>query len=298
MVAVLTPVGPAEQLDAPPVRRRRRTIGLFRPVVYAIAALYFFAPLIAAIWFALYNKEQGLRLHAFTGMFGQPGFAESFLFSLRISVLTMAFTLLLMVPTALLLHLKLPRWRKAIEIASLLPLVIPPVVLVVGVMTVLGWGPRQLAHTPFRPLINWLQNSSFPLLGFTPLILPMLYVVLALPFTYRALDAGLRVSGITTLVEASRGLGASWTRVIFFIALPTLRTAVLNSAFLAFALAFGEFTVSSIMQYRPFTVWIFQFNNDDGQLAVGVSILSLAITWGFLLIITAFGRTKSTKGAS
>ncbi|HEY3737310.1 MAG TPA: hypothetical protein VGL26_07675 [Jatrophihabitans sp.] len=297
-VAVLTPEGPPEVFDRSPRLRIPRRIGVFRPVVLFIAALYFFVPLGGALWFALYNKAQGVRLHAFTAMFSQPGFDEAFLLSLRISVLTVVFTLVLMVPTSLLIHLKLRGARRIVEIACLLPLVVPPVVLVVGVMTVLSWGPNQLEGTWPQSLINWLQNSSFPGLGTTPMILPLLYVVLALPFTYRALDAGLRTSSIGTLVEAARGLGSSWVKVIFFVALPSLRTSVLNSAFLAFAMAFGEFTVASIMQFRPFTVWIFQFNNDDGQLAVGVSILSLAITWGFLLIITAFGRTRSAKGTS
>lgn len=300
MVAVLTPAGPPEVL-ATPARRGRQRPGVFRPVVLAIAALYFFVPLGGAVWFALYNKAQGLRLHAFTGMFSEPGFTTAFLLSIRISVLTVIFTLLLMVPTSLLVHLKLRGMRRAIEVACLLPLVVPPVVLVVGVLTVVGWGPDDFSGTWVQSFVNWLQNSSFPVLGTTPVILPLVYVVLALPFTYRALDAGLRTSQIGTLVEAARGLGSSWIKILFLIAVPSLRTSILNSAFLAFAMAFGEFTVATIMNYITFTPWIYQFNNSDGQLAVGVSILSLLITWGFLLIITAFGRTKSTatsRGAS
>jgi len=35
------------------------------------------------------------------------------------------------------------------------------------------------------------------------------YVVLAVPFSYRALDAGVRSIDVKTLVDASRSLGAS-----------------------------------------------------------------------------------------
>ncbi len=36
------------------------------------------------------------------------------------------------------------------------------------------------------------------------------YVVLALPFVYRALDAGVHGADLRTLSEAARNLGASW----------------------------------------------------------------------------------------
>ncbi|MGN6607287.1 MAG: ABC transporter permease subunit [Jatrophihabitans sp.] len=276
----------------------RRRVLRFRPVVLTLAALYFFVPLLAALWFALYNSRQGFRWHALTGMFGEPSFAAAFLLSVRLSVATVLVTLVLMVPTTLLIHLKLPRMRRAVEIACILPLVIPPVVLVVGVFTVLGWGPRQLAGTPFQSILDWMQNSSFPVLGSLPVILVVTYVVMALPFTYRTLDAGLRTSNMGPLAEAARGLGASWPTFMVRVAVPALRTSILNAAFLAFALAFGEFTVASILNYLTFAPWIYQYNNTDGQLAVGVSLLSLVITWVFLLVITALGRTKSTEGAT
>lgn len=284
-------------VDVSSPRNAHRVNVRFRPVVLVLAAVYFFVPLGAAIWFALYNSRQGFRLHAFTAMFTQPQFTAAFLLSTRLSIATVLVTLVLMVPTALLIHLKLPRMRKAVEVACVLPLVIPPVVLVVGVATMLGWGPNQLAGTPLQSVLNWVQNSSFPVIGLTPVILVVTYVVMALPFTYRTLDAGLRTSNMTALAEAARGLGASWPTFMLRVAVPAMRTSILNSAFLAFALAFGEFTVASILNYLTFTPWIYQYNNTDGQLAVGVSILSLLITWVFLLVITAFGRTKSAKGA-
>ena len=297
MAADLTltlPTGPTTTPARPTPRKR----GTFRPVVLTVAGIYFFLPIAAAAWFALYNSKQGFSLHAFTGMFGQPNFAEAFLLSIRISVATVVLTLVVMVPTALLVDLGLPWMRRAIQVACLLPLVIPPVVLVVGLATVLGWGPRQLAGTPFKGLLDWMQNSSLPLLGTTPAILVAAYVVMALPFTYRALEAGLRTSGIRQLAEAARGLGASWPEFLLLVAVPALRTSILNSAFLAFALAFGEFTVASILNFLTFTPWILQYNHYDGQLAVGVALLSLLITWIFLLAITAMGRTSSNREAT
>ena len=67
-------------------------------------------------------------------------FAASLVYSLEIAVVTIVLSLALMLPTQLLLHLRLPRWRGLVEIITLLPLVFPPVVLVVGVSDVYSAG--------------------------------------------------------------------------------------------------------------------------------------------------------------
>ena len=74
-------------------------------------------------------------------------------------------TLVLMVPTAVYVHLRLPGLRRLFEGITILPIVIPPVVLIVGVL--------QVA----------------PGLKGTPYLLALEYVVLAMPFAYRSLDA-------------------------------------------------------------------------------------------------------------
>jgi putative spermidine/putrescine transport system permease protein len=281
MVAVVPELGATT-----PTRRRPR-IG--RAIVLILAGLYFLVPVAAAFWFSVNNGKTGFTLHAYTGIVNAPGFLTAFGTSLKLAIITVVLTLALMVPTMLLVHLRHPRLRVLMEVLCLLPLVIPPVVLVVGVRTVLGWGPDQLAGTPLQSLFNGLQNSS------PPWILALEYVILALPFTYRALDAGLRSSGVATLVEAARNLGSSWPTVVFRVVLPTLRTSVLNAAFLAFALVLGEFTMANILLYQTFTVWILQFNDTDGQLSVGLSLMSLFITWLLLLLIAALGGGRTRK---
>ena len=58
-------------------------------------------------------------------------------------------SLVLMVPTMLLMHLRVPRIRPVVETLCLMPLVIPPVVLVAGV---LAWcWPGDRTSCPARP---------------------------------------------------------------------------------------------------------------------------------------------------
>ena len=53
-----------------------------------------------------------------------------------------------MVPTVVLVELRLPRLRTTVELLTLLPLVVPPIALVVGVRSVLSWAPDYFLNTP------------------------------------------------------------------------------------------------------------------------------------------------------
>jgi ABC-type spermidine/putrescine transport system permease subunit II len=121
------------------------------------------------------------------------------------------------------------------------------------------------------------------------------YVVLALPFVYRALDAGVRGADLRTLTEAARNLGAAWPRVLLSVVLPVLRTSVLNASFLTLALVLGEFTIANILGYETFPMWILRISGSQPQLSVAVSVLSLLITWALLLIISALDRRRGAK---
>ena len=267
------------------------TMRVGRAVVLGVAAVYFLGPVLASFWYTV-DAGSGFSLHAYTSIPKAPGFAHAVLLSLEVASITVVVSLALMVPTMMLVHLRYPRVRPAVELLSLLPLVVPPIVLVVGVGRVIAWGNTVDSTTVRFQVTNQLLNSH------PPMILPLVYVVLALPFTYRALDAGLRTSSMATLTEAARNLGASWPMILWRVALPALRTSVLNATFLIFALAFGEFTVASILQIQTFTVWLLQFGDTDGQLSVALALLSLLLTWALLIVITAVaGRAPETREA-
>jgi putative spermidine/putrescine transport system permease protein len=201
--------------------------------------------------------------------------------------------MVLLVPTMLLVHLRFPRVRPLVEVLSLFPLVVPPIVLVVGLSKVIAWGNSADPLSFTGQFFNQLLNSH------PPFVLVFEYVILVLPFSYRSIDSGLRASGVTTLVEAASNLGARWSTILWRVVLPTLRTSVLTAAILAFALVFGEFTMASILQYQTFTVWLLQFQNDDGQLSVALALMSLLLTWLLLLIFTLLaGRDRSARKAA
>ena len=85
--------------------------------------------------------------------------------------------------------------RPYVEFLTILPFVVPPIILVVGVL--------QLYNGTFHAP-NWFLENPHVFLVAT-------YVILAFPYVYRSLDAGFRAIDVHTLTEASQSLGATWT---------------------------------------------------------------------------------------
>jgi putative spermidine/putrescine transport system permease protein len=299
-VPELVPAAPVDQ-SRPRRNTRRRSGRVARPVILAVCGIYFIGPLIAAISFTLQDPSGGLTVKAYREIFAKPAtgqiaFTAALIYSLEIAAITILITLALMLPTQLLLHLRLPRWRAFVEIITLLPLVFPPVVLVVGVSDVYAWA------QPSRSSVAGQGGSpAFSILKFIradnhPLLLALLYVMLAMPFVFRTLDAGIRSIDAATLVEAARNLGASWGSVLIRVLVPSLRTAILNAGFLCFALVMGEYTISSILLYtKPFPVWLAQLPTNSGQVQAAVSVFSLLLVEILLLLIGALNWRRSSE---
>ena len=276
-----------------PVAAGRRRSGAWRVAVLVVLGLYFVIPIAASVWFTVWDRGRGgITLQHYAEIPGTEGFAAAFSRSLALAGLTVVLVLLLMVPTVVLVELRLRRLRTTIELLTLMPLVLPPIALVVGVRSVLSWAPDYFLNTPLAEAFFALQEPTLPW------ILVFVYVILALPFVYRALDAGVRGADLRTLTEAARNLGASWPRVLLSVVLPVLRTSVLNAAFLTFALVLGEFTVAAILGFQTFPTWIVTISGSLPQLSVAVSVLSLLITWMLLLLISALDRRRGTKESS
>ncbi|GAA3802505.1 ABC transporter permease [Streptomyces chiangmaiensis] len=257
-----------------------------RAVVLAAAAVYFLVPLAASVVFSV-DSGGHVTFEAYSQIVGADGFTASLLLSLELAATTIALVLLLMVPAMVALRLGAPKLRSVVAVVCSLPLVVPPIAFVAGISTVLKWGPEYLSRTPLFQTIVAIQNENYPF------VLVLAYVVMALPFVYQALDAGLRAIDVRTLVEAARSCGASWPQALVRAVLPNLRGALLNASFLTLALVLGEFTVAHLLGYEPFAVWIVDISGAQAQMSVAVSVLSLLVTWVLLLALAAVGGRRA-----
>ncbi|MEV6250121.1 ABC transporter permease subunit [Streptomyces sp. NPDC051742] len=292
-MAAMTPTAreAAPEADAAsrarPVRKRRRP-RLWRGAVLGLGGAYFLVPLIASFVFTVHTPGQGVSFEAYTALLAADGFTESLLLSLGLAAATILLALLLAVPALVAVRIGSPRLRPVIEVMCMLPLVVPPIALVTGITTVLRWGPEHLSRTPLYRTFLAVQNEDFPV------VLVLAYTVMALPFVYRSLDAGLRAVDVPTLVEAARNCGASRPYVMFRVILPNLRASLAGAAFLTLALVLGEFTIASLLGFRPFAVWIVSISGAHARMSVAVSLLSLVITWLLLLLLSRAGTAQTT----
>ncbi|HYO19388.1 MAG TPA: ABC transporter permease subunit, partial [Dermatophilaceae bacterium] len=193
---------------------RRRRQAIFRRFVVGLLGVFFALPLLGMVEFTTRAPGGGRTLATWATLFDvnlidadYPELRTGVLASAGLVLLTVTIMLVMLVPTMTWVRLRLPGLRRTVEFVCLLPLTIPAIVLVVGLAPVYAW----VAY----------------FLGESPLWLAFAYVVLVLPYAYRALDAGLSAIDVKTLAEAARSLGAGWPTVMWRIILPNVRTAVL-----------------------------------------------------------------------
>ena len=156
--------------------RRRRRLNLFRYVVFTVFGLFFLLPLLAMARFSLEGAKLGTwsltawkQIASYSGT-GIPPLISSIEITLELAVITCAVMLVLLVPTMIWVRLRVQWLARTMEFLCLLPLTIPAIALVVG----LG------------EIYNRLQHFSL-----SALMLFWVYVILALPYAYQALAAGL-----------------------------------------------------------------------------------------------------------
>ncbi len=269
-------VTPAERPRGMQVRRRRR-LNVFRYMVFTVFGLFFLLPLLATARFSLEGNRLGTwSLNAWKEIAtykGPPPLLSAVEIQLELVVLTCVGVLVLLVPTMVWIRLRVQWVSRVFEFLCLLPLTIPAIVLVVGL----------------APVYNRIRHYQL-----SALMLFWAYVILALPYAYRALSAGLNAIDVTTLSEAARSLGASWFTVIVRVIVPNMGQAILNAMVLAAALVLGEFTIAYLLLYNnlPVTLFFISRGTPNASVIFSTSLASLLFAFGLLLILSFAGRRR------
>ncbi|MCX5480167.1 ABC transporter permease [Kaistia geumhonensis] len=237
---------------------------------FIFGAIYFLVPLIATFEFSLRMQRGTYSFEAYRVVLGDPGFQASFGYSALIALLTIIVGVALVVPTAYLVQLKLPRLRPVVEFMTLLPLVVPAIVIVFGYL-------RMYNSSSFLPLTSTARG--------TDLLLIFAYVTLALPYMYRSVDTAMRSIDIRTLTEAAQSLGSSWLRIMLQVILPNVRVGVLSGAFLTFAIVIGEFTMASLLNRPAFGPYMQLIGANRAYEPAALAIIAFVVTWACMGLI-------------
>ena len=245
-----------------------------------VGFLYFFIPLLATFIFSLKSNQTGKCCTAanYSWVIHNGDFWHSLKISFLLALETIVICLAIFVPTIYWVHLKVPKLRPVIAFFALIPFVVPPIVMVVGLLALFKGSPSWFYAEPW----GFLAGA---------------YVILAFPYMFFSLDAGFRSIDVHTLTEASQSLGAHTLTTLFRVILPNIRSAALAGSFLALAIVMGEYTIANLATFKTFPIFIQLTNETQGFPAGALTLVSFGITWlamGSLLLV---GRKRGQRAS-
>lgn len=252
--------------------RRRRPPALVA-VAAAVGLLLFALPLVGLLQRADWS-------HLLTDL-RSPASTEAMRLSVTTSLLATALAIALGLPLAwVLARTDLPG-RAALRALVLLPMVLPPVVGGVALLS---------AFSRRSPLGSWLFDAFGIQLTFSRAGVVLAETFVAMPFFVITVEAALR--GLDVRYEqVAAGLGAGPGQVFRRVTLPLIAPAVAAGALLSWARALGEFgatitfagNVAGRTRTLPLAVYL-QLESDPAG-AVALSLVLLAISFVVLVAL-------------
>jgi len=261
--------------DAPPKQRTSRWRFAWW-LVFIAGVVYFFLPLLGTFAFSMKSIP---AFSAYTGVLQDPKFYSTLGYSFVVGVITIIVSIALLVPTAYWVRLRMPRARPIVEFITLLPFVVPPIVLVFGLISTFSHPPLPFTHTD-------IGSTALLVCG---------YVILSFPYMYRAVDTGLRSMDVQSLTEAAQSLGAGWGRILITVILPNLRVALLSGAFLTLAIVVGEFTMANFLARPAFAPYLSGLGSNEPYQQSALALISFALTWLAMGMIALLGRGNRSR---
>jgi len=281
-----------------PPRPSRRTVGprsfaaepgaAARWTILGLVGVVFAVPVIGMIEFAFRvgQPENGVQAYGFQHFVSvfDPATSEAYsvlfqgiLNSLAICVLTVVIVLVLLLPTMILVELKFPKLRRALEFVCIIPVTFPSIVLVVG-------------FVPVYSIVARIFGSNAWTLAFA-------IGIIVLPYAYRPIAANLAAVDVVMLSEASRSLGAGWGSVFRWIILPNLRRGILSSCFITIAVVLGEYTIASFLSQNTFQTALILVQHTDPYVAVIFALFALLFAFVLLVLIGRIGSSRNRRSA-
>jgi putative spermidine/putrescine transport system permease protein len=255
---------------------------LTRWLILGVVGLVFLVPIVAMGEFTLRRGLEGgydfsRWIEVFSG--GLTGEYKGVLTALGnsvvLAVVTVVVMLVILVPTMILVQLRFPYLRRAMEFLCLLPITIPAIVLVVGL-------------APVYSVVAKMFGSGVWTLSFA-------YGIIVLPFAYRAIQANLSAIDVVTLSEAARSLGAGWPTVLGRVLLPNLRRGILSASFISVAVVLGEYTIAALLNRVNLQTALVIVSKSDPFVAVIFALLALVFAFLLLLVIGRVGAPRRRR---
>ncbi|GAB78396.1 molybdate transport system permease protein [Austwickia chelonae] len=203
--------------------------------------------------------------------------SQTSLDALRLSLTTcLASTTLCLalgLPLALLLSRSHHRWTTLVRTLVTVPMVLPPVVAGLALLTTLGR----------RGLLGTTLSTWGIEIGFTTLAVVLAQTFVAMPYLVTAVEGALRAAGHDR-EDVAATLGASPTFVLTRITWPTMLPAVASGTALSFARSLGEFgatltfagSLQGVTRTLPLEIYLQRESDTDSALALALVLIIVA----------------------
>lgn len=222
-----------------------------------------------------------------------PDEIDAILLSLRVALLSVAFSLPFAIGIALLLARADFRGKTLIDALVHLPLVLPPVVVGYFLLILMGVN---------GPIGGFLKEQFGIVFAFRWTGAALAAAVMGFPLMVRAIRLSLE-SVDRGLEAAAATLGAGPSGVFFSVTLPLIMPGVVTGALLSFARSLGEFGatitfVSNIPgETRTLPIAIYSFTQVPGgdAQALRLSIIAVVLSLGVLFVSEMLVRRASRR---
>lgn len=258
----------------------RRT-GLLPAVFVGMVVVYLYAPIAVIVLFSVTTSPrlsmpiEGLTLDWYANAFSNPlmstALQNSLTLALVSAIVSGAFGATLSFG---IVALKRARMRAALLSASLLPAIVP--LLVIGISLAVFFRALGLPQGLFNSAVG--------------------HIIVSLPFVVLTMNARLETFDFSTL-EAARDLGATPYQAFRDITFPMIRPSIIGAALLAAALSLDEFVVTWFnignQQTVPVLVWGLMRRGVDPSINA-IATLLLVLLVGLVVASNLVNRKKSS----
>jgi thiamine transport system permease protein len=254
----------------------------------AFLAIFFFYPLatITARGLALQGAQGVIDLSAFGRIVGSEFYRETLWFTFWQATVSTVLTIIAAFPAAYVMARYAFRGKSLINALTLLPFVMPTVIVAAGFMALIG--PRGWVNDVLKSLLN---------VDYAPLDIQNTIWIILLAHVFYNFAVALRlISGFWAnldpqITAAARVLGANRWRAFREVTLPLLRPAIFAAAMLIFLFDFTSFGVILILggpQFNTIETAIYRKTliDFDLPLATALALVQLACTFAMIIIYT------------
>lgn len=278
----------------------RRLSQLVTVLAFALPVVFVLVPLAIFLVYSFFSVDQGTIVHAptlgnYVRFFTDPIFLPVFWNTIVLCVSVAAICILLAYPAAYFLTTLKGRWRYALLMLLLVPLLMSYVIKIYAIRSILGL--NGFLNKALVALGILQQPSTLFVFNMNAILLTL--SLLLIPFAILPIFLSLeRIP--QTLLRASDDLGASSLQTFLRITLPLSLPGVASAASFVFVLAIGDFLtpqmVGGISGFTFGRILYSQFGTAyNWPFGAALSVALAIVVIAAILIGERFGRSRGTS---